>query len=136
MEFISELLRDGKLRPKGINETVITYHDPCHSGRELGMYEEPREILRQIPGVTLVEMETNREAAMCCGAGGGLRSFDGDLAKKIASDRMKTAEATGAAQITTACPFCEMNLKAGGDLIGSSLRVVDVMDLLADSLEG
>ena len=135
MEFVNELLREGKLKLRGLPEAIITYHDPCHSGRELGMYEEPREILKSIPGVTLVEMETNRDAAMCCGAGGGLRSFDGDLAKRIGADRMKSAEATGASQVATACPFCEMNLKAGADLNSSSLRVVDVMDLLADSLE-
>jgi heterodisulfide reductase subunit D len=136
MEYMEELLEEGKLRPKGLEELLITYHDPCHSGRELGMYDEPRRIIESIPGVKLVEMETNRDAAMCCGAGGGLRSFDGDLAKKIAVDRIRSAEATGATILATACPFCELNLQAGADLIDSEIRILDVMDLLAKSLEG
>jgi heterodisulfide reductase subunit D len=135
LEFIDEIAEQGrlKLKPFG-NRVSVTYHDPCHSGRELGMYEEPRRALSRIPGLELVEMETNRETAMCCGAGGGLRSYDSELAKKIAADRVRSAEETGARILATACPFCETNLAAGADMAGSKIRVVDVMDLLAESL--
>jgi heterodisulfide reductase subunit D len=135
LEYIDEIANQGrlKLRPLG-NRVRVTYHDPCHSGRELGMYEEPRKALSRIPGLELLEMETNRETAMCCGAGGGLRSYDSELAKKIAADRVRSADKTGATILATACPFCEANLKAGADLAGSNIRVVDVIDLLAESL--
>lgn len=133
LEFLDELNKQAKLRLRPIQkDTKVTYHDPCHSGRELGMYEEPRRLLSAIPGIELVEMETTRETAMCCGSGGGLRSYDSDLAKKIAADRVRTAEKTGARILATACPFCELNLQAGVDLIGSDMRICDVMDLLAE----
>ncbi|MBY8996537.1 MAG: hypothetical protein KGD60_02305 [Candidatus Thorarchaeota archaeon] len=80
-------------------------------------------------------METTREAAMCCGAGGGLRSYDVELSKKIAEDRVKSAEEIDAEVIATVCPFCEHNLIAGAEQINSSIRVVDVVDLLAESLK-
>jgi heterodisulfide reductase subunit D len=134
-EFAGELIREGRLHPNGMTrKTKITYHDPCHMGRELGVYDPPREILRAMPGVELVEMDPSREAAMCCGAGGGLRSFAPDLSKRIAADRIKAAEAVGAEIVATSCPFCEHNLNAGRELSGSSVRVLDVMSLLAEGI--
>ncbi len=136
VEFLKPLIDSGKLKLKKSDEIKkITWHDPCHLGRALGVYEEPRDVLKAIPGVELVEMETNREAAMCCGSGGGLRSYDGDLAKKIAADRMQDAEEIGVDILATACPFCEHNLKDGASSMGSTIRVVDILDFLADSLE-
>jgi len=136
VEYLQPLIESGKLKLKKSDEVKkITWHDPCHLGRALGVYEEPREVLKAIPGVELVEMETNREAAMCCGAGGGLRSYDGDLAKKIAADRMQDAEDVEADIIVTACPFCEHNLISGAESIDSKIKVVDILDLLADNLE-
>jgi heterodisulfide reductase subunit D len=131
MEFLDELRKKEKLSFHPLKEdTRITYHDPCHSGRELGMYEEPRNLLAAIPGVELVEMETNREAAMCCGAGGGLRSFDSSLANKIAAARVRDAEKTGAKILATACPFCELNLRDGAELVESRIQVVDLIEFL------
>ncbi len=134
-EFAQELIKEGMIRPKGLKEvTKVAYHDPCHLGRELSIYESPRDVLRAIPGVELVEMDPNRQAAICCGAGGGLRSFAPNLAKRIAADRIRAAEAVGAEVIATSCPFCEHNLAAGKDLLGSGIVVCDVMGLLANSL--
>ncbi|TFH04394.1 MAG: (Fe-S)-binding protein [Candidatus Thorarchaeota archaeon] len=136
VEYLKPLIESGKLKLKKSAESKkITWHDPCHLGRALGIYEEPRDVLKAIPGVELVEMGTNREAAMCCGSGGGLRSYDGDLAKRIAADRMKDAEEIGVDILATACPFCEHNLKDGAEGIGSKIEVVDILDLLAQQLE-
>jgi len=136
IEYLKPLIESGKLKLKKSDEIQqITWHDPCHLGRALGVYEEPREILKAIPGVELVEMETNREAAMCCGSGGGLRSYDQEQAKKIAADRMHDAEEIHADILATACPFCEHNLKDGAIRIDSSIRVVDILDLIAEQLE-
>ena len=135
-QALQEIIQKKKLKLKARFRGVkVTYHDPCHLSRAAGVYDDPREIIRAIPGVELVEMETNREAAMCCGAGGGLKSYDAVLSRKIAADRVRSAEAIEAEIIVTACPFCENNLEAGADLIESSIRVVDVVDLLAESLE-
>ena len=72
---------------------------------------------------------------MCCGSGGGLRSYDSKLAKDIAADRMKDAEEVDADILATACPFCEYNLKDGAEQIGSKISVVDILDLLSRALE-
>ncbi|MHA1771690.1 MAG: (Fe-S)-binding protein [Candidatus Thorarchaeota archaeon] len=134
VDLANELIEQGKLHPTNIGDMTITYHDPCHLGREMNVYESPREILTAIPGVTLVEMETHHDKAKCCGAGGGLRSYDSDLSKRIASSRVKEAEATGADIIATACPFCETNLSSGAELAGSQLGTLDVVDILMKAL--
>ena len=136
IEYLQPLFESGRLKLKDKDVTRrVTWHDPCHLGRGLGIYEGPREILTSIPGVELVEMETNREAAMCCGSGGGLRSYDAEQAKKIAADRMRDAEAVNADILATACPFCEHNLKDGSTGIDCNIRVVDILDLIAEQLE-
>ena len=71
---------------------------------------------------------------MCCGSGGGLRSYDGKLAKKIAADRMQDAETFEVDILATACPFCEHNLKDGAEAIESNIRIVDILDLLSERL--
>jgi heterodisulfide reductase subunit D len=135
IDYVLELLKEGKIKLKSRDQEVkVTYHDPCHMGRELDYYQSPRDLLNALPGVKLVEMETNRETAMCCGAGGGLKSFDPELAKKIGADRVKNAELTGAEILSTACPFCELNLESGRLESGSKLRVVDILELLAERL--
>jgi heterodisulfide reductase subunit D len=135
-ELLQGIIDGKKLKMKSLGVGMrVTYHDPCHLSRAAGVYDSPREVLRAIPGVDLVEMETIRETAMCCGAGGGLRSYDEDLSKKMAADRVKSALDVDAEIIATACPFCEHNLIAGAALIDSSIRVVDVVDLLAERLK-
>jgi heterodisulfide reductase subunit D len=135
VEYAAELIRNGDLNFRGRGEKRrVTYHDPCHLGRELGIYDAPREILSAIPGIELVEMESNREAALCCGAGGGVRKYDPNLSKRIGADRIRQAIETGADIIATACPFCVNNLHAGASKEGSSIGVADIVDLLAESL--
>jgi heterodisulfide reductase subunit D len=133
IDYVLELIKEGRIDPKSQGEEVkVTYHDPCHLGRELGIYQSPRDLLNKIPGVKLVEIETNRETAMCCGAGGGLKSYDNELAKKIGADRVKNAELTGAEILSTACPFCELNLESGRKENKSKIKVIDILELLAE----
>ncbi|MFX0108856.1 MAG: (Fe-S)-binding protein [Candidatus Hodarchaeota archaeon] len=135
VEYAQQLIEKGQLKPPKTEDTTsVTYHDPCHLGRELRIFDAPREILRAMPGVELVEMETKRETAMCCGAGGGVRSYDSDLSKRIAVDRVRTATSSGAEILATACPFCVNNLKTGAKIIGDSIRVEDIVVLLAERL--
>ncbi|MFW9786340.1 MAG: (Fe-S)-binding protein [Candidatus Thorarchaeota archaeon] len=134
-QILQEVIKEKKINLKSQDEIIVTYHDPCHLSRAAGVYDEPREMIQAISNAKLVEMETNREAAMCCGAGGGLRSYDAELSKRIAADRVKSAEEVGAQIIVTACPFCETNLSSGVRQINSSIRVVDIVDLLAECLK-
>ncbi|MFX1263194.1 MAG: (Fe-S)-binding protein [Promethearchaeota archaeon] len=135
VEYAAELIRNGDLDFRGPGrKRIATYHDPCHLGREFKVYDAPREVLSAIPGIELAEMETKREAALCCGAGGGVRSYDADLSKRIASDRVRQAIETGASLIVSACPFCFSNLDAGARQLGSSIGVADIVELLAEHL--
>ncbi|UCE10546.1 MAG: (Fe-S)-binding protein [Candidatus Thorarchaeota archaeon] len=135
VDYAASLISEEKISPKPLDMKIkVTYHDPCHLGRELGVFDSPRIILQSIPGVELVEMEPNRNQALCCGAGGGLRSFDSDLAKNIAADRIETAMVTGASVVVTACPFCEDNLHSGAQLANRLIEVADVVELLERSL--
>lgn len=88
----------------------ITYHDPCHLGRQMGVYEEPREVIQSL-GYEIVEMELNRLDSFCCGAGGGIQTNEPKLADKIAKDRISQAKKTETKTLITACPLCYLHLQ-------------------------
>jgi Fe-S oxidoreductase len=92
----------------------VTYHDPCHLGRHLGengLYDAPRDVLRAVPGLELVEMTRIRENAWCCGAGAGVSQSDPDYAMWTANERLREAKGTGATALVTSCGWCEKNFK-------------------------
>jgi len=134
-QLVGDLIESGKLKPTKPVAGTVTYHDPCHLGRHNGLYEEPRRILESLPGIKLVEMERNREEARCCGAGGGVKTAFPDLAQKISALRVEDAEKTGAQVMVTSCPFCFQSLKASIEVKGSSLRMMDLMELVRASCE-
>jgi len=134
-QLVSELIDSGRLRPEKGIEGTVTFHDPCHLGRHIGIYEEPRKILESIPGIKLVEMERTRDEARCCGAGGGVKTAFPELSQKIADLRVKDAEWTGADILATSCPFCYQSLKSAIETKGSSLRMMDLLELLALSVK-
>ncbi len=135
VDFLERLVEEGKLKfPEA--KMKVTYHDPCHLGRHSGVYEAPRKILSSIPGLELVEMVRNRQNARCCGAGGGVRSAFKELSDKMADERLKEAEETGAEVLTSACPFCTFALREAAERNGSKIRVLDLPELLMEVLEG
>lgn len=111
VEFLKRMMDEKGIKFKGEIKKRITYHDPCHLGRYFGLYDIPREIISSIPGLELVEMERARERSWCCGAGGGVRSGNPELAFNTALERINEAEYYGAEWLITACPFCEQNLR-------------------------
>ena len=132
IEYINELLyqKDINLKHLGFN---VTYHDPCHTGRHIGLYEEPREILRKIANLT--EMKRIKESAWCCGAGGGVKKGFPELSLEIAITRVKEAEETGADYIVSICPFCFRNISDAIKAIDSKIKMIDLMELLNIALE-
>jgi heterodisulfide reductase subunit D len=132
-EVLDELVRARELK-LGKIEKVVTYHDPCHLGRHSGMYDEPRNVIKAIPGVTLVEMEWNGKFSHCCGAGGGLKAGRADDAVALGAMRVREAEATGAQILVTSCPFCLRNLRDGADSIKSDIEISSVVSLLMSSM--
>ncbi|WP_202318454.1 (Fe-S)-binding protein [Archaeoglobus neptunius] len=122
---VSILNKEGNFKKIGIKGT---YHDPCHLGRHMGMYEEPRNVIRKL-GVDFVEMERNRERSLCCGAGGGLRSQFGEVSFEIGRQRVLEAMETGADYLITCCPFCEYHLSKSAEKLGGKIKVVDLVEI-------
>ena len=112
---------------EGIPNNQITYHDPCHLGRHCGIYDEPRSVIEKISGKPVLEMERNRDNAMCCGNGAGLRTLFPDRAKIIGAERIQQAKQTGADILVTACPFCKNMLESQAS---DSIKVFDLPEIV------
>lgn len=104
-------------------DVKVTYHDPCHLGRHMGVYEEPRRLIKLIPGIKLLEMRDNRNKALCCGYGGGVRSAYPEVSMEVA--KMLLSSLPNEVEILiTACPFCNYALS------NSKIKVLDLPELL------
>ncbi len=138
LELILDAIRDGRLKLKHPVNKKVTFHDPCYLGRYNGMYELPREILRAIPGVELVEMPRSRENAFCCGGGGGnlVREYPGE--DRPNNIRAREAGETSADVLAVACPFCMIMLEDGVKMekLDDRMAVMDVIELVYRSAFG
>lgn len=129
-EYLNELLQKGELKIINGFPHTITYHDPCHMGRHVGVYDAPRDLLKAIPSLNLIEMDRIRENAWCCGAGGGVKSGFKDWAIDIAKKRIGEAEKTKAEYLVSSCPFCHRNLDDAIKVTKSQLKMSDVTEIL------
>ncbi|TFF90680.1 MAG: (Fe-S)-binding protein [Promethearchaeota archaeon] len=132
VEFLEELMDKKDISLKKLKYRS-TYHDPCHLGRHMGVYEAPRDILGKISEIS--EMQTNREAAMCCGAGGGLRKGFPELSLEMSKNRVKEAENLGVELLVSTCPFCFRNLSDAIEELNSDLKMVDLVELFLESIQ-
>jgi Fe-S oxidoreductase len=108
-QYLAELIKEGKLKlTKELNKRV-TYHDSCCLGRYAGIYDDPRQILKSIPGLELVEMRDNRENALCCGGCAGMLWQDTKKGERISDLRVEQAIEVGASILAVACPYCTLN---------------------------
>jgi len=135
VQFLLDLVKKGELEFANPVNMKVTYHDPCHLGRHMGVFEAPRELLKSIPGIELVEMERNREYAWCCGAGGGVRAAYPDITMFASTNRIKEAEDTGADALVSACPFCWRGLHDAIEEKGSKLEIFDVVELVEKAMK-
>ncbi|MFA5128447.1 MAG: (Fe-S)-binding protein [Patescibacteria group bacterium] len=106
---------------------AVTYHDPCHLGRQMGVYEPPREIIKSL-GYEIKEMELAGKESFCCGGGGGVQANESELADKIAKDRIAMAKKIGANILVTPCPLCYMHLKKNSE--GEDIDVKELSHLM------
>ena len=135
-EFIASLLSEGKLGPIKNKGGVVTYHDSCYLGRYNDIYDLPRQILKSMTGINLVEMARNRERGFCCGAGGGHLWLEEQKAgQRINEMRTEQAMAAKAEVIATACPYCLQMFEDGikAKEAGESLKVKDIAELIAEA---
>jgi glycolate oxidase len=123
---VSERIQERDLNPLSKR---VTYHDPCHLGRMLGITDEPRQVLRAL-GLEVVEMEHHGIFSTCCGGGGGVLDVDRKLAVEVSKNRVRDAAAVGVDTIVTACPTCQPTLLRGAGRLANELDMfVDVLDL-------
>jgi heterodisulfide reductase subunit D len=131
VEYVDQLNRAGRLKFSTSLNKKVTYHDSCHLGRGCGIYDAPRNILRAIPGIQLVEMARNQRWAWCCGGGGGVPEADPELAQWSATDRMREAKETGAELVLTSSALCQRSF---ADLNQPALPVQDLLEFTYQAL--
>ena len=132
-EFLAELVDENKLQFKEM-KGIYTYHDPCELGRHLEIYEAPRKVIENIPGIEFRELNYNRGDTRCCGAGGGVKGVDNELAVNIAKRKFAEVEEVGATQLISCCPTCKWNLTHAQREIKSKIRPVDLIELVAKAM--
>jgi Fe-S oxidoreductase len=140
-ELLEDLLKKEAISLTNEVSAQATYHDSCYLGRHNRVFDAPRRILEQIPGIELAEMEQNREYGMCCGAGGGLTWIEEDREHRVNDRRVAQAEAVaGPAQsgrlslVATACPFCMTMLEDGLAAKESEMLDKDIAEIVARSM--
>src|SRR5262245_16211648 len=131
VEYVERLISAGLLKLTKPIGKKLTYHDSCHLGRGCGVYEAPRNILRAIPGLQLVEMKRNRRWSWCCGGGGGVPEADPDLAQWCATDRLREAGESGAEMVLTSSTLCQRSFN---DLKQTALPVQDLLEFVCQAL--
>jgi Fe-S oxidoreductase len=139
--LLNQLVTENRLTMLIPEDETVTYHDPCYLGRHNKIYMPPRELITNMPGINLVEMDRNKEKSFCCGAGGGRMWMEESIGTRVNMNRGDEALSTGATKIAVACPFCSVMLndavtvrgqEAGGD---PAAEVVDIATLLLDRVK-
>lgn len=134
-QYVLKLMKEGKLKltqPKA--EIAVTFHDGCDLGRNGGVYDEPREILRMLPGISFTEHPESREISNCCGAGGDLLMTNPEMADRIGQKRAASLCEVAPVAVTC-CPSCKKHLKDAGKHANVSLETKDLLEMIADMLE-
>ena len=135
-QLLNRLVREKLLVPvprSPEDRKPVTYHDPCFLGRHNKVFDPPRELV-EATGASLAEMDHNRDEAFCCGAGGARMFMEENLGKRVNEFRSEQAVATGAEQIATGCPFCNVMLTGGVKSIAPQTQVSDVALMLRDAI--
>ena len=136
-QVLAGLMEQRALEFRNKVEKTVTYHDPCYLGKHNNVFDEPRAVLRGIPGVKLVEMDRSRQKSLCCEGGGGRMWLEGtNPGTRLAQWRVQEALDTGAEILATACPFCLLTLDEAVKHLNAQdrLRVMDIAEIAAQAL--
>jgi Fe-S oxidoreductase len=135
-QYIFELIKEGRLELTKEFGKKITYHDPCYLGRHNGIYDEPREVLKKVPGLKLVEMAEAREDSLCCGGGGGGIWMDRPKNERFSNLRLGQAIEVGAEVLATSCPYCIVNFEDSRLTMegGEALEVKDITEIIQEAI--
>lgn len=110
-QYLFEIINDGRLELTGEFEKKVTWHDPCYLGRHNNIYDEPRGVLKKVPGLEFIEMADSRKDSLCCGGGGGRIWMDTPMEERFSDLRLGQAVDTGASVLATCCPYCITNFE-------------------------
>lgn len=128
-QFLLNLIQEGKIRFKE-ERIKVTYHDPCDLGRASGIYDSPREILRAMPGVELVEMKDHGPNCKCCGGGGNLEMIDPELSAALAREKIKQIQETGADVVVTSCQQCIRTIMTTARRMKIPIKALNLTELV------
>jgi len=135
-QYFAQLIDDGKIKP--VNELYkrVAYHDPCYLGRHNGLYEEPRKVLRSIPGLELVELPDYREDSICCGGGSGRVWMETKKGERFSDLRLEQALDLGVGVLAVACPYCYSMFKDSVVSLdkGDIIEIKDISELVKEAL--
>jgi len=129
VQYLYELAKNRTLRLYPVDYTV-TYHDPCDLGRNSGIYDEPRQLIKKIPGIRFVELENTKENALCCGGGGNVEAVDPGLVESISRIKAEEILKTGANIAVTACQQCVRTILQALKKEGSKVKTMDISELV------
>ncbi|MFX1410787.1 MAG: (Fe-S)-binding protein [Promethearchaeota archaeon] len=136
-QYIENMLKEGKLKLKPLNIN-ITYHDPCSLGRHCKVYNAPRNVLKAIPNLNLIEMPLNKNYARCCGGGGGLWTFNNQVSMESAYTRLKEdLIPKNVKLLTTACPLCQLNFRFASRMKNfpkNSMQIYDITEIIESAI--
>jgi Fe-S oxidoreductase len=133
-KLAAKLLKDGALKPAKEVKVKAVYHDPCKLGRLGGEFNQPRRLLKAVPGLELLEFERAQKNSLCCGGGGGVFFWEPEFALWVTEERLFEAEHAGAEAIVTACPICVRMFEDGIAKTGSKLKVYDLAEILEKAI--
>jgi heterodisulfide reductase subunit D len=133
-QLVEKLIQEGSIAFNRMDMTV-TYHDPCDLGRNGGIFDSPREILKSIPGLSLVELESNRVKSVCCGGGGNVEMVDPELSGAVARRKIEEIQKTGAKTVVTSCQQCVRTIKGKARRQKVDLQVMDLLELVMQAMK-
>ena len=136
-EFLLDLIKEGRLEITGEYGKKVTYHDPCYLGRHNNIYDEPREILRSIPGLTFNEMAASRNNSLCCGGGGGRVWMETEKGERFSDIRVEQAIDAGAEVLVTSCPYCIANFEDSRLTLDvtEKIEIKDITEIIRESIQ-
>jgi succinate dehydrogenase/fumarate reductase iron-sulfur protein len=136
-QFLADAINHDKINPAKPVKRRVAYHDPCFLGKRNEVYDPPRQILRTIPGLQLVEMKRTRQSSFCCGGGAGrVWTEDAQPEKRPCVNRLREALELGVDTIAVACPYCVTTLEDAVKVLDVENRITvkDVLELLKESI--
>ena len=130
-QYIDKALKNGELKMGHQLKAIVTYHDPCELGRLGGVLEEPRAILKAVPGIDFRELPKNRYLSRCCGGGGDLKVVKPNLSMEIGERRLKEAVDVGANVLVSGCPACELQFLDVAQKGNTHMQVLNLAEIVA-----